>query len=134
MTNTSKNMECPVCRTNIKLRDISPRSNPIYEYPALRQCPSCRTALCFAQPWWMVPAMVVMALVGGLGLIFLLQSFGIIDASAAAGRSGRQSNAPGVFIGLILAAILIPAGVWLTRSKMQISIATRDDLQKHGWQ
>ncbi len=125
MTTTANNMACPVCRTSIRIRDISPPSNPIYEYPAVRGCSSCGTVLCFTQPWWIIPAMVVCAIVGLFGLIFVLQSFGVIDASAGAGRRiGQQSKAPGIFMGLILAALLIPAGVWLTRSKMQISVAT----------
>lgn len=132
MTTVSNNMACPVCQTKIRLRDISPSSNPIYKYPAVRGCPSCGTALRFAQPWWVTPVMVVLALVGFVGLIFVLQSLGVIDGSAAAGRNGRQSKAPGIFMGLILAAVLLPIGVWLTRSKMQISIATHEDVRNYA--
>ncbi len=124
-------MKCPICRTNIKLGQISPRSNPIYKYPAVRACPSCREALCFALPWWVVPLMVTAGIIGIFAMILAMQSFGIID-SGLAGHGGRRNKVPGIIAGLILATIMLPAWIWLANKKMQVCIATHTDLQKYA--
>lgn len=131
MTTESNNMACPICQKNIKLGQISSRSNPIHKYPAVRACPSCRTALCFALPRWIVPVMVIAAIVGIFAIIFAMQSLGAIDNSTAA-YGGRRSKTPGVIGGFILAAIMLPAWMLLARKKMQINIATREDMRNYA--
>jgi hypothetical protein len=126
MTTTSNNMECPVCRTNIKLRQIY----PIQKFPTVRACPSCGTALCFALPRWIVPLMLIAGIVGGFVVLFAMQSLGVGSGSVGY-QAGRSSKAQGTIGGWIIAAILLPAFTCLARRKMQISVAGREDMRNY---
>jgi endogenous inhibitor of DNA gyrase (YacG/DUF329 family) len=75
-------MSCPACGYNVKLGEISPRSNPIHKYPAVRGCPSCKTPLLFALPQWVVPLMIFLGFAGVFVVVYAMNHFGVFESDA----------------------------------------------------
>ena len=118
MAFTSTRMACPACGNRIKLTAISPRSDPIMKYPALRRCPSCGTLLRFNLPKWVIPSLVVIALILVVPIMVVLDS-GMFDTIR------DSEKLLGLAGGAILLPILLPLTFWLMANQMSITSATK---------
>src|SRR5687767_12088386 len=115
-------LPCPRCNADIKLRRISPPSDPINKYPAVRPCPSCGAPLLFDLPIWVIPAVVLLCLEDAVFGIYLMNLWGYGHLLGDDGRAGRRSWGT-VILTIPLVATILPIMIWVFRMNMRITEA-----------
>lgn len=126
---TPSRLTCPVCGHQLKLREISPRSNQIKKYPAVRPCPSCRAALRLGMPRWVIPTIIAAGAVAFLATLAALWAFGVDLSAYRVKRRIPPEAVAGILVGV---AVMIPLAVWLPRSRMSVAAATAEDVARYS--
>jgi hypothetical protein len=116
-------LPCPSCGDDIKLRRVSPPSDPIQKYPAVRPCPSCRAALRLDLPGWVMPSLTGFMLALCVIPVFLVDSTNapFLHSLLQADRSSKKLA--GALIAIPVMALALPVMIVVMRREMRVTLA-----------